>query len=90
MQHHAHLLDVELNGSVADAPEALTVHNIKSTKIVFLPAPNLKRSLEHLSFEISKDPVIDDDNDDEDDGNDGSDNGGDNGEDEHNPPSAGE
>lgn len=71
-----------VKSSGTDTPEELTAHNVKSTKIVFLPSTNLKRSLEHLSFEIDK-HVSSGDNHEDGDGEDG-------GDDMSNHPPAGE
>jgi predicted histone-like DNA-binding protein len=45
---------VTIGSEGSDTPEELTVHNVRSKKIVFLPSTELKRSLDKLSFEIEK------------------------------------
>jgi predicted histone-like DNA-binding protein len=49
-------LSVQSDGK--DTPEELTTHDVKHTKVVFLPGVELKQSLEHLSFEIDASHVV--------------------------------
>ena len=52
-------LSVQSDGK--DTPEELTTHDVRHTKVVFLPGVELKQALEHLSFEIDGAPAVADD-----------------------------
>ena len=49
-------LSVQSEGK--NTPEELTTHDVKHTKVVFIPGVELKQALEHLSFEIDSAPAV--------------------------------